>query len=70
MRVESMQARPKAERCVGGAATAAAPGGAACISRDLEQAVEAQLPQLPEALGKRPRTADPAQRLQRSRERK
>ena len=32
--------------------------------------MEAQLPQLPEALGKRPRTADPAQRLQRSRERK
>jgi PAS domain-containing protein len=51
-----------------GAAKSAQQGG--CLSRDLEQAVEAQLPQLPDALGKRPRTADPAQRLQRSRERK
>ena len=61
----------------GGAAASSAPGAAksaqqqgGCLSRDLEQAVEAQLPQLPDALGKRPRTADPAQRLQRSRERK
>lgn len=56
----------------GGAAAAASAtsAGGVSISRDLEQAVEAQLPQLPEALGKRPRTADPAQRLQRSRERK